>query len=246
MTPLSLGGPGAGCSRTRVLRLLAGELGGVERARAEEHLAGCARCQAARDEAAADGRAVRAALPFETLAAGVAERLARAERPGPARRPRRRRWPLALAAAALAVAAVPLLARLARPPGDDAVRLKGGGPALAVYVDEGGGRALSPGEAVRPGARLRVGLAPGGRRYAAVALVDADGVALVYAGAATSGPLPGAFEWTGEGAGALVAVLSDAPVDGAALRARLARGGAAAAAEPGASVVTWALRRARP
>jgi hypothetical protein len=231
-----------------VRRLVAGELEGTERARTEEHVAGCTRCQAARGEVEAENRAVRAALPFETFAAGVAERLARGERAAPARRSiARLRWPLALAAALLAVAAAPLVARLARPPSDDVVRLKGGGPALSVYVDEAGaGRAMARGEPVRSGARLRVGLAPGGRRHAAVLLVDGDGAALVYAGAAAMGPLPGAFEWTGAGDGTVVAVLADAPIDAEALRARVARGGPGAAAEPGATVVTWPLRRARP
>ena len=213
MTLVSPGGPGAGCSIARVRRLLAGELTGEEQARTEVHLAGCTRCQAARDEVVAEDRAVRAALPFETFAAGVAERLARDERRAAPRRTARRWVPLALAASLAVGVAVPLVARLAGPPADR-LRPKGGGPALAVYVEaSGAGRALAPGEPVVSGARLRVGLSPSGRRYAAVLLVDRDGAAPLYAGPATAGALPGAFEWTGEGDGAVVAVLSDAPLD---------------------------------
>jgi hypothetical protein len=245
VTALSLGGPGAGCSRARVRRLLAGELKGAERARTEEHLAGCARCQAVRDEAAAEDRAVREALPFETLAAGVAERLAREERPATPARATRRWVPVALAASLAVGVAVPLVARVVPAPSLDGLRAKGG-PSLTVYVEtSGSGRALAPGEPVAPGARLRVGLGPAGRRYAAVLLVDADGAAALYAGPARAGPLPGAFEWTGEGGGRLVAVLADVPLDATALQALLGRGGAPEAAVPGATVVTWSLERTR-
>ncbi|HET9595887.1 MAG TPA: zf-HC2 domain-containing protein [Anaeromyxobacteraceae bacterium] len=47
--PLALGGPGPGCSIGRLRRLAAGELTGDARTRLEEHLAGCARCQASCD-----------------------------------------------------------------------------------------------------------------------------------------------------------------------------------------------------
>jgi hypothetical protein len=94
---------------------------------------------------------------------------------------------------------------------------------------------------------VRVALSAAGRRFAALALVDADGVAVLHAGPALEGPLPGAFEWTGRGDGVLVLLLDDAPVDPAALAARLGRGGVAAAGTGGASVVvTRALRRSSP
>jgi hypothetical protein len=226
----------------RVRRLHAGELLGAERERAEEHLAACGRCQAVREEIEEEGRALGRSLPFEAFAAGVAERMARPE-------PRRLRGALApaLAAGLLLAVAVPLVSRLLEargPGGDDAVQAKGGA-SLAVFAQgTGGARALAPGEPVPPGARLRPALRPGAWRHAALALVDADGVALLYAGPARAGPLPDAFEWTGGGAeGALVLVLADEPLDAAALEARLRRGDGAAPPGQRAEVVRLPLRR---
>ncbi|BDG06782.1 zf-HC2 domain-containing protein [Anaeromyxobacter oryzae] len=243
MTP-TLGGPGVACSITRLRRLEAGELSGEERARVAAHVEGCDRCQSSRRELAAEARALAASLPFEDFAAGVAGRLAAAERPAP-RRARRLARALALAAGLVVAAAVPLVLRSVRP---GPVERTKGGAELTVYVRErDGARVLAPGEPVPPGAALRVGIDPAGRRHAALALVDADGVAILYAGPAGAGVLADAFEWTGSGAGRLVLVLDDAPVDGPALARRLAAGGIGAAA-PGraAEVVVRPLARGRP
>lgn len=236
-----LGGPGVGCSAMRVRRLEAGELAGEERARTAAHLEDCARCQAVRRELSAERARLAMELPFEELAAGVADRLARA----PARRPwRSRAVGLALAAGLAAVAAAPIVSHVLED--RTGTRTKGGAD-VTIHVRDGGGvHALAPAEAVPAGAPLRLSLAPGGRRYAAVALVDADGVAILWAGPARPGPLPGAFEWTGSGEATLVVVLGDAPVDTAALARRLGEGGPAAAAVPGAEVVVRALRRGAP
>jgi hypothetical protein len=243
----SLGGPGVACSSMRVRRLAAGELSGDDRARTEAHLAACARCQETERELAAERGRLEADLPFDAFAAGVAERLA--AEPLAAPRPRRayRVAGLALAAGLAAAVAVPVAVRLAARGdrgGGETFRLKGG-PELALWVAAPeGARALAPGEPVPAGATLRVGLPAGARRFAAVALVDADGVVVLHAGAASPGPLAGAFAWTGEGDGTLVAVLDDRPVDGAALAARLARGGIPAASPGGsAEVVVRPLRR---
>jgi hypothetical protein len=141
--------------------------------------------------------------------------------------------------------AAPLIARLAAPPlGGHGLRLKGGGDALTVYIDEGGaGRVLGQGEPVPAGAHLRLGLSPHGKSQAAVLLLDADGAAVLYAGPAVSGPLPGAFEWTGSGAATLVTVLSDGRLDAAALADRVAKDGPQAAASPGTDVGTLKLTR---
>jgi hypothetical protein len=59
--------------------------------------------------------------------------------------------------------------------------------------------------------------------------------------------LPGAFEWTGAGAGTIVAVLDDVPVDAAALARRLGAGGPdAAAPRAGAVVLVVPLSRSTP
>jgi len=239
----ALGGPGVACSAMRIRRLAAGELTGDERARTEEHLAGCARCEEMSHEIGRERAQLAAELPFEALAAGVAERLARA----PARSRLRRGLAIGAAlAAGIALAfAAPTVLRVAKD--DSAVRLKGGAELTVWIQDAAGARALAPGEPVPRRAALRVGLAPAGRSFAAVALLDADGPVILHAGKAQAGVLPGAFEWTGTGEGALVAVLDDAPIDAAALAERLARGGTRAAAPGrGAEVVVRSLRREPP
>ncbi|WP_242343990.1 zf-HC2 domain-containing protein [Anaeromyxobacter terrae] len=240
-----LGGPGVACSITRIRRLEAGELAGDERSRTEAHLAGCARCQASARELAREREALHASLPFERFAAGVAEGLARADAPVVAPRLRLLRAGLALAAVVVALAAVPLLLRIVPGPDAQGWRAKGA-IELTLWASEAGSvRALAAGEPVPPGASLRVGLPATGHAHAAVALVDRDGVAVLYAGPATAGAVGDAFAWTGAGDGALVAVLDDRPVDVGALRARLAQRGANGAAGAGAEVIVRPLARGR-
>ncbi len=227
---VGLGGPGVACSAMRVRRLAAGELAGDERRRTELHLAGCERCRSVQRDLALERMRLEAELPFEAFAAGIAERLAR-----PRGRPRvARAFGLAIAASLTLALAVPTLLRLT----DEGrgTRVKGGAE-LALYVRERDGvRLLAPGEPVPAGGALRIGLSPAGRRFAAVALVDADGPVILHAGPAEEGLLPGAFEWTGS-EGNLVLVLEDAPVDAAALADRLAGGGVAAASPGGGAEV---------
>jgi hypothetical protein len=245
---LTLGGPGVACSTMTLRRLAAGELSGEARARAEAHLAGCARCQASARGLEAERHALAAELPFEAFAAGVAERLAVAGAPArPPAPPWRRVLPLALAASLAAVVGLPLLSRLAPIDGrDDGARIKGSASATLHVRDGQGSRALAPGEPVPAGAPLRLAIGPAGHRYAAAVLLDEDGPALLAGGPAPPGLLGGAFEWTGR-RGQVVVVLDDAPVDGAALLARLRAGGAAAASPGGAAeVVVLPLSRGGP
>lgn len=242
---LSLGGPGVACSALRIRRLAAGELDGEERARTEAHLGSCARCQATERETARERARLAADLPFEQLASGVADRLA-----GAGRARARRGVGIALAAGVALAVAAPWLLRLTadRTPRRADFRLKGpGGIELHVGTAGGGSRPLSRDEPVPRGAALRVVLSPGAHRFAAVALVDADGVAILHAGPVGSEILPGAFEWTGEGQGTLVALLDDGPVDARAFAERLRRGGVLAASPGGrAEVLLRALRREPP
>ncbi|MFT3916307.1 MAG: zf-HC2 domain-containing protein [Anaeromyxobacteraceae bacterium] len=245
----SLGGPGVPCSAMRIRRLAAGELQGDERTRAEAHLEGCARCQATLRVLEAERVDLARALPFPAFAAGVADHLAApAPRPRTAPRLALRLAPLALAAGLAAVVAVPLVRELRDRRDDPApgIRTKGGATAELHVSSAAGARALAPGEPVPAGASLRVALGPAGHTHAAVALVDRDGPALVYAGPAVKGPLPGAFEWTGEGDGELVVVLDDRPIDGAALVSRLGASGVGAAApDREAEVLVVPLTRGR-
>jgi hypothetical protein len=237
MTPIALGGPGVACSVTRLRRLVAGEFSGEERIRVEAHLDGCARCQQALAGLEAERRALAADLPFDAFAAGVAEKLARAQ----ARPPRpawRRAFPLALAAGLVVAVAAPLLStflREGRTAGDDdGIRTKGGAAVQLLLREGSGARVLHPGEPIPAGAALRLSLSPARRAFVAVALVDEDGPTLLHAGPASPGPLADAFEWTGR-RGRLVVVLGDRPVDGAALLARLGVGDPAPAG-PASSV----------
>jgi hypothetical protein len=243
VSSLSLGGPGPACSVTLLRRLAAGEIEGALRVRAEQHLAGCARCQKTRAELEEEARALVAALPFDRFAAGVAERLAEVKRRAPRSRPLRSYLPLALAAALAVGVAVPLVARIAGEGRGDGLRVKGG-PSLALYAEaRGGARLLAPGEKVPKGASLRLALGPAGFGQVAVLVLDEDGPAILYAGAARSGPLPGAFEWTGRGRGLVIAVLSNAPIDTANLLARVSKEGARGASARGTEVVTLTLER---
>jgi hypothetical protein len=243
---IPLGGPGVACSAMRVRRLAQGELAGDERARTEEHLARCGRCQGVMREVAEERARVAAELPFEAFAAGVAERLAAPAHGGSATgrlgRATARLGPvLALAAGLLLAAAFPVVLRVSREGASH--RTKGGADVTVWVRDDGAPRVLQPGEPVPRRAALRIGLSPAGRRFAAVAVVDADGAAVLHAGAAAAGVLPDAFEWTGA-SGELVVVLDDDPIDAAALAERLVRGGAPAAAPGrGAEVIVRPLRR---
>jgi hypothetical protein len=238
-----IGGPGVACSITRIRRLEAGELAGDERARTEAHLAGCARCQASARELTREREALQAALPFERFAAGVADGLARPEAPRHPSRRRALRVGMALAAVLVAAAALPLILRAVPRPEEQGWRAKGAHE-LTLWASEAGRvRALATGEPVPPGASLRIGLPATGRAHGAVALVDQDGIAILFSGSATPGAVGESFEWTGSGDGWLVAVLDDRPVDPAALRARLAGGGVDAAAGAGAEVIVRPLAR---
>ncbi|HEY6910600.1 MAG TPA: hypothetical protein VI356_14580 [Myxococcales bacterium] len=224
---LDLGGPGQGCSAMRVRRLAAGELAGVEKERAEAHVAGCERCAKVRLELAQEREALRRDVPFPVFAAGVAEKLAA--------RPQRRwsaRWaPLAVAASVLMVAGAGLLSR--REPTE---RAKGGASAQLFVQDAAGVRALDPQEALAPGARLLLKLSPAGRKRAAAVLVEPGETSVVYDGPAVEGPLPQAFEWTGKGVATLLVVLSDSRMDAKRIRS-------ADDAPRGADVLRITLRR---
>ncbi|OFX25929.1 MAG: hypothetical protein A2V77_08060 [Anaeromyxobacter sp. RBG_16_69_14] len=98
------------------------------------------------------------------------------------------------------------------------------------------------GEPVPAGARLRLALGPGRRSHAVVLLLDSDGAAVLYVGPALAGPLPAAFEWTGSGAGPIIAVLLDEPLALDPLVAAVAKGGAEAARSSSVEWSRWSSR----
>jgi Putative zinc-finger len=240
-----LGGPGPGCSATLVRRLHAGELPELERDRLRAHISGCQRCQATEREIAAETEALHAALPFESFAAGVAERLVSHDAK-PRHSVLRFAVPaLALAASLLVAVALPRLIHLSGP-GAERVRTKGGAGASLFIQDARGVRELEPGEAVPAEARLRVSLRPAGHTFAAVALREPGEVSLLYAGPAREGPLPDAFEWTSGQTAQLVIAYDDMPLDGLAFAERLRTGESSEALSkdhPGSELLIRSLSR---
>jgi hypothetical protein len=243
-----LGGPGPACSVTQIQRLAAGELEGAVRERIELHLAGCDRCQASSRALEEERRVLEAELPFQEFAAGVAEKLAKNE----SSHRRRTRWilsavPVALAAGLAFVFFIPQLFQ------EDPLRRTGpvlkGGTRIIVHVPEGNGsRVLANKEPLPQGGSIRLTLSGATGKQVVIALVDADGVSILYAGRVPTGPIPGAFEWTGAGKASLVAVVSDDPVDSQLWATRLERHGVAGAVDPGdkVEVVARELWRSSP
>src|SRR6266550_2737372 len=101
---VEFGGPSPSCSAMKVRRMMSGELPQPEAAALREHLKGCDRCQKAVTEIASEKALLAANLPFEELAAGVAERIAAGARRPEVRRMRFRK--LARFAVAAAVVGV--------------------------------------------------------------------------------------------------------------------------------------------
>ena len=225
---VDLGGPGTGCSAMRVRRLTAGELQGADRDRTQQHVDGCARCQGVLRELAEERARLARDVPFEIFAAGVAEKLAHAQRP-----PRFARWaPLAAAAALLLTVGTTLTLRQ---PDDGRVRSKGG--AAVALFQRTGAEVHAVRNVVGPGP-IMVHLEPAGHAYAAVVLVEPQESSLLYAGPSHA-ELPDAFEWTGTARRAtLLTVFADKPLDGEALRRDGAKG-----APKGAEVVQVPLER---
>ena len=225
---VDLGGPGTGCSAMRVRRLIAGELQGADRDRTQQHVDGCARCQGILRELSEERARLARDVPFETFAAGVAEKLAHAQRP-----PRFARWaPLAAAAALLLTVGTTLTLRQTD---DGRVRSKGG--AAVALFQRTGAEVHAVRSVVGPGP-IMVHLEPAGHAYAAVVLVEPQESSLLYAGPSRA-ELPEAFEWTGTARRAtLLTVFADKPLDGEALRRDGAKG-----APKGAEVVQVPLER---
>jgi hypothetical protein len=212
----------------RVRRLLAGELAGAEKERIEQHVAGCARCAQTQREIELEGAALRRDVPFPAFAAGVAEKLAQ--------RPKRSmiaRWAPLAAAAGLAI--VSSAALLLRPADTDGTRSKGAATAQ-LFVQDGQGVRELHGEPLAPETKLLLSLHPSGRKNAAAILIEPGETTVLYSGAAINGPLPQAFEWTGQGAATLLVVFSNEPFDAAKLRG-------AHDAPRGSDVVEVKLRR---
>ena len=226
---VDLGGPGTACSATRLRRLRAGELFGAELERTEQHLRDCARCQATVRELDEERARLLRDVPFESFAAGVAEKLARTAAP-----PRWSRWaPLAAAAALLLALGTSITLRRS----DEGERERTKGAATIMMFERSGAQVRRVAGKIGTGP-IVVRLNPAGHGYVAVILAEPGETSLVYNGPAVT-ELPDAFEWTGSVRQAtLVAVFADNPIEPQSL---LRTGGGAA--PTGAEVVRVPLER---
>lgn len=151
------------CPSDRALdMLMAGELGPDARARAEQHVPGCAACSARAREL----EAARAAFPMEAPAFPKV-----AEKVRPMRTPRR--W-LGVAFAFAAAAAAMILV-LGNAPDGDTVRTKGGDKLGFFVSHDGVVREGGPREVVYAGDRLQLVYTTRAPRHLAVFLRDAKG-----------------------------------------------------------------------
>jgi len=97
-----------------------------------------------------------------------------------------------------------------RPSDEAGVRTKGSVSAQLFVQDAKGVRELGV-EPVAPGAKLRLSLHPGSHERAKAVLIEPGEKTTIYEGAAVSGLLPLAFEWTGSGKATLQITFPDAP-----------------------------------
>jgi hypothetical protein len=217
MATIDLGGPGAPCSVTRVRRLKAGELTGDEKAKTAAHILACERCRATERELQAEQERVLRDVPFESFAAGVAERLA-----AEPRRLRLPSWaPLAAAACLLVGIAVPM--SMNQPQTEERGEREKGFSLAHLYVKDARGiRSWLPGEPIAEDADVHAELRPGSNLFAAVVLAEGNEVHPLFSGLARGEgkkPRVVSFGWTGAHGATLVIALDKQPIDIAKLAA---------------------------
>ncbi len=164
-------------TRLHALRRLAlGELVGAEAEALRAHTAGCATC-APRLEAL---EREQAAFAERTDVAGDSARILAALEAAPTTRATAPWWrgPRAWAPLAFALLIAAAVWRLPGPDGaGDTHRLKGGGAALRMYVNQAEGPALAePGAPLGPGAQVQFRYDAGGHSHVYVVSVDGSGV----------------------------------------------------------------------
>lgn len=220
-------------SALRLDRWMAAELGPAEAEEVRSHVDGCARCA----EAVASLRAARdgAVLPALRLA------------PAPARRGVRIRGLAAIAGALAAAAGLVLVLR----PDGTAVRTRGAGVGLAMWVQHGDAvREAGPGAVVAPGDAVRFAVTTPVPAWVAVLSVDPEGRASVYfpvgptaapvpAGTDLALPLATRLDAT-VGEERVIGLFCDGPVELEPLRAGL-EAGAAGSIPAGCQVTRWSF-----
>lgn len=215
----------------KLRRLRAGESVGDE---AAAHAAACPQCRARSKELDDEQRRFEQTISFDRFTAGV-ERAARrpAALPAPAPLTSRARWTVPALGAAAALALVVTFS--ARHRGDAEHNRSKGGADVVVYVGGGAAQRIAGSgapEALAPGERIRIGYKAGAHRYltavslddhgAATALYPESGSSLALPrdprGAGETHYLPDSVELLGAGAERVVVVLSDQPLEVAAVK----------------------------
>ncbi|HET7825489.1 MAG TPA: hypothetical protein VFK90_09145 [Anaeromyxobacter sp.] len=226
-------------SALRLDRWLCGELGSEEDAALRAHLATCARCA---DAASTLGAARDEELPPLRALDVPARAVPRFVKP----------WRPALAAAGLAgaLAAGLFLALRPGPAQAPGTALKGAGVGIGMWVQHGGDvRRVGEGEAIAVGDAVRFSVTTPVRAYVAVLSLDPAGHASVYfpvgpraeaVGPAVDAPLPAGTRLDATvGEERVWALFCPAPIELEPVRARLERGGAAAALPEECGVTSW-------
>ena len=201
-------------------RLHAGEAVGDE---ATQHAQACEVCKATLASFAAEQQQFEQEISFDRFAAGVERAARQASRPVV-----RRQWPqmvMALAAGLTLIVGAQVVLSQVEPAGTTN-RLKGGAAVSIVVAGVGPQRAASENsgvpEALAPGERVRIGLAPDAWKYALVASIDDageitpiyvdNGRSLAIGASKDTMWLPESLEFTGKGLEHLVIVLSASPL----------------------------------
>lgn len=201
-------------------RLHAGEPVGDE---ATQHAQGCEVCKATLASFVAEQQQFEAEISFDRFAAGVERAARQASRPVV-----RRQWPsvvMALAAGLTLIVGAQVVLSQVEPAGTTN-RVKGGAAVSVVVAGVGPQRAASENagvpEALAPGERVRIGIAPEAWKYALVVSIDDageitpiyidNGRSLAIGASKDTMWLPESLEFTGTGLEHIVIVLSASPL----------------------------------
>lgn len=201
-------------------RLQAGEAVGHE---ATQHAQACEVCKATLASFVAEQQQFEQEISFDRFAAGVERAARQASKPVV-----RRQWPqvlMALAAGLTLIVGAQVVLSQVEPAGTTN-RVKGGAAVSVVVAGVGPQRTASENagvpEALAPGERVRIGIAPDAWKYGLVASIDDEGeITPIYVDNGRSLAigatkdlvwLPESLEFTGKGLEHVIIILSSSPL----------------------------------
>ena len=201
-------------------RLNAGEAVGDE---VKEHAQACDACQATLASFVAEQQQFEQEISFDRFAAGVERAARQASKPAV-----RRQWPqvvMALAAGLTVIIGAQVVLSQVEPAGTTN-RVKGGAAVSVIVAGVGPQRTASENagvpEALAPGERVRIGIAPETWKYALVASIDDageitpiyvdNGRSLALGATKDTVWLPESLEFTGKGLEHVIVILSASPL----------------------------------